>query len=463
MVSPPTRSPSRLVARSRRPGQRRSRSSATSAAVADHVLAVVEHDEQLAVTDHLGQPARVGQVEGGGDRGADPGGIADGGQLDEARRRTVSAADSARATSRASRVLPTPPGPTSVTKRCSASRRVQVAQLVVAADQRRQRLRDGRAAPGRGVAARSDGRPGASSDGSWARIAASSRRSSWPGSRPELLAEDTTTVLEDPQGVGLPAGAVQREHQQPAEPLAQRMGGDQLLELGDGAAGDDRAGARRRAAPRSRRGAARTTGRWPPRRSPRRRSRRAASPRHSASASASSVDGPVEVTRRRGRPSRGDELLEAVHVDGVGRELERVPAAAHGDEVGRAQRPAQLRRQPLETVAHRGRRILAPQRVDQLLGGNHPTGVQRQHGEQGALLGPGDHDVPAVVVEHLELARAARCAWGDGIPPRELVLGVMRLTGETEHARSSSAEGHGAATTQCRLSSGSAPRRTLRS
>ena len=33
MVSPPTRSPSRLVARSRRPGQRRSRSSATSAAV----------------------------------------------------------------------------------------------------------------------------------------------------------------------------------------------------------------------------------------------------------------------------------------------------------------------------------------------------------------------------------------------------------------------------------------------
>ena len=49
----------------------------------------------------------------------------------------------------------------------------------------------------------------------------------------ELLAEELPALLEDPEGVGLPPGAVEREHQQPAEPLAQRMRGDELLELDD--------------------------------------------------------------------------------------------------------------------------------------------------------------------------------------------------------------------------------------
>ena len=51
----------------------------------DHVLAVVEHDQQLTIPDHLGQPARVRQIEGGRDRGGHAGRIADGRQLDEAR------------------------------------------------------------------------------------------------------------------------------------------------------------------------------------------------------------------------------------------------------------------------------------------------------------------------------------------------------------------------------------------
>ena len=63
----------------------------------DHVLAVVEHDQQLAVADQLGQPARVRQVEGGGDRGADAGRIADGRQLDQAPAERSDSADSARA------------------------------------------------------------------------------------------------------------------------------------------------------------------------------------------------------------------------------------------------------------------------------------------------------------------------------------------------------------------------------
>ena len=66
-----------------------------------------------------------------------------------------------------------------------------------------------------------------------------------PRLEPELLAQEAATLLEDAEGVGLPAGAVQREHQQPAEALAQRMGGDELLELDDRPAGGDPAASSR--------------------------------------------------------------------------------------------------------------------------------------------------------------------------------------------------------------------------
>ena len=75
---------------------------------------------------------------------------------------------------------------------------------------------------------------GASSERSWARIADSNCAELVTRFEPELLAQDVTTVLEDAQRVGLPTGAVQREHQQPAKPLAQRMRGDELLESDDG-------------------------------------------------------------------------------------------------------------------------------------------------------------------------------------------------------------------------------------
>ena len=70
---------------------------------------------------------------------------------------------------------------------------------------------------------------------------------------------------------------------------------------------------------------------------------------------------------------------------------------------GGPERPAKLGRQPLQPVAHRRRRVLAPQRVDQLLGRDDPADVQRQHGEQRPQLRARDRDLVAVVVEHLEL------------------------------------------------------------
>ena len=124
-----------------------------------------------------------------------------------------------------------------------------------------------------------------------------------------------------------------------------------------------------------------------------------------------------------------------MHVDGFRRQLERVAAAAHRDEVGRAQRAAQLRREPLETVAHRRRRILAPQRVDDLFGRDHPAHVQRQHGEERPQLRAGDHDVAARRRRAPRAHRATRRAWrrryfqSSQLHPDDLVtLAAARLT-----------------------------------
>ena len=84
MVSPPTRSPSRLVARSRRPGQRRNRSSATSAAV---VITCSQLSSTISISrSPISSASRLGS---GRSRAAaiaarNAGGIADGRELDQA-------------------------------------------------------------------------------------------------------------------------------------------------------------------------------------------------------------------------------------------------------------------------------------------------------------------------------------------------------------------------------------------
>ena len=54
----------------------------------------------------------------------------------------------------------------------------------------------------------------------------------WIRVEAQFLAEDAPPVAVHAQRLGLSPGAVQRQHQQPAEPLAERMGGDQRLQLG---------------------------------------------------------------------------------------------------------------------------------------------------------------------------------------------------------------------------------------
>ena len=77
------------------------------------------------------------------------------------------------------------------------------------------------------------GAAGRSSAGSCARIASCSRRSSAPGSTPICLDQRGARLAVGGQRLGLAAGAVQREHALGVQALAQRMRGDQRVELAD--------------------------------------------------------------------------------------------------------------------------------------------------------------------------------------------------------------------------------------
>ena len=83
-------------------------------------------------------------------------------------------------------------------------------------------------------------------------------------------------------------------------------------------------------------------------------------------------------------------------------QFQHVPAAAHDNPVRRSERPTQLRCEPLDAVAHARRRILTPQGVHDLVGGDDAPDLEGQHGEQRPQFRAGDHDVVALVVMHLE-------------------------------------------------------------
>jgi hypothetical protein len=88
--------------------------------------------------------------------------------------------------------------------------------------------------------------------------------------------------------------------------------------------------------------------------------------------------------------------LEALEVERAGRQLDRVAAGPGGDRLSLPQLLPQLGDVHLERLDGGGRRMLAPQLVDQAVGRHDAVAVlEQQHGEQRAPLGPGDRDLPA--------------------------------------------------------------------
>ncbi len=120
------------------------------------------------------------------------------------------------ATSVARRVLPTPPGPTTVTSRSSAS----AAATPWSSAARPTKLVSGRRMVGRAAG------PG-SSDESCRRIAPSSADRVGPGSEAQLVGEPPAGNLVCGERVGLPSAPLQRQHQLLAQTLPQRMSSDE--------------------------------------------------------------------------------------------------------------------------------------------------------------------------------------------------------------------------------------------
>ena len=102
---------------------------------------------------------------------------------------------------------------------------------------------------------------------------------------------------------------------------------------------------------------------------------------------------------RLAAPRRGDERVEAAHVDVA---LDEVAGLARLDRAF-SECLAQARDVDLQRRGRGRRRLVTPELVDQVLRRHDSTGVQREHGEERALLAPADGDRPAVD-PHLERA-----------------------------------------------------------
>ena len=213
----------------------------------------------------------------------------------------------------------------------------------------------------------------------------------------QFLAEGGPELAVDLQGLGLPAAAVQGEHELAAQPLAQRVPGHHPAEFGGERAGD---------AERQLRLVAFFQARQPEFFQPadlglRERlvaevgQRRAAPQRHRL----------VEQLRGLGRAARGervpaleDELPELGGVQ-LGREDPQQVAGRGGDQAAGRQQPPQPGDRRLQRVRRAGRDVLAPQVDQQLLARQHLVGVQQQVSEHGTLPDAADRDLPAAVLQ----------------------------------------------------------------
>ena len=248
---------------------------------------------------------------------------------------------------------------------------------------------------------------------------------------PELLDVDAPRVAVGRERLGLPAGAIERQHQLPEQPLAERMLGDEPFELGrelpvpaerelrldplldgldaqllePGALGGGK-------------GLVRELG------------QRRAAPELERLAERRGRGGGVTVGERRA--SLREEPLEAQRVDLAGVDLEHVAGRTsrqRGRAPGRGERLAQLRDPHAQRSAAARRRLAAPDLLEQAVLGDDLACAEQQAGEQRPLSRPTERQ-PVSPVVYLQWSR--RC----GIPwLRLLTLAPVRLALQRRYSR----------------------------
>jgi hypothetical protein len=222
------------------------------------------------------------------------------------------------------------------------------------------------------------------------------------------------------QRLGLPAAAVQGEHQLAVQVLAERMLPDQRLQLTDQllVAAEVQVGLDARLQGHHAELVEADQFR----------------PGHAAGGDDVGQDRPapqrqrlVQQARGGGRVALGQRapsllgaLLEAVQVELVGVDAQEVAGLAGEQRAGRGRpgsarldRLAQRRHVVLERLLDCGRRFLTPDRVDQLVGGDHLVGVEEELGEEHAVLDAAELEgSPAVAVARFQGTEEEEVDWG---------------------------------------------------
>ena len=203
----------------------------------------------------------------------------------------------------------------------------------------------------------------------------------------ELVGQVCADALIGIEGVGLPAAAIEREHQLTGKPLAGRMRGDELLQLtGErrvptgGQIGLD--AQLERLEPLFLQARDRGLGERLGRQVGERR------PAPQSQGLAHHGGGLLGLPCGERSPSLLDELREALRVELAGSQTQAIARRRRLDDVAVAERFAQPRDVHLDGLDRARRRLLAPQRERQSLGADRLTGVQQQQGQDRARLDP---------------------------------------------------------------------------
>ena len=209
------------------------------------------------------------------------------------------------------------------------------------------------------------------------------------GLDPELVHERAARVLVGAERLGLAPRAVQRAHVLAAQALAQRVLGDQRLELGHDVAAPERQVGLDAIRDRLQAQLLEPLGRRLCERDEREVGQGRPAPQR---------QGGAERLRRPGGRARGkrrvalvDVALEAVEVARVGLDLQHVAGRA-GDEHAGHEHLAQGGHVDLDELGRGGRRPLAPQLVHDPVARDDLVRAQQQQRQQRALLGRAEQD-----------------------------------------------------------------------